>query len=122
MKRDPDLIRAILLAVEADSRCEILHLPSFPNNSRESVHFHVRLLVDKGLLKTPFPDRSVSQDWLCLRLTWEGYDLLDHIRDPAIWRTVKRSAGKVGSWSIETLAAIAKSVILAKVEALALAA
>ncbi len=105
MKRDPDLIRAILLAVEADSRCEILHLPSFPNNSRESVHFHVRLLVDKGLLKTPFPDRSVSQDWLCLRLTWEGYDLLDHIRDP-----------------IETLAAIAKSVILAKVEALALAA
>jgi hypothetical protein len=59
---------------------------------------------------------------MCLRLTWEGYDFLDHIRDPAIWRLVKRSATKVGSWSIETLAVIAKSMILAKVETLGLAA
>lgn len=122
MRRDSDLIRAILLAVEADDRCEILRLPHIEGFHPEAVHFHARLLVEKGLLQTALPNHSIRQPWMCLRLTWEGYDFLDHIRDPAIWRLVKRSATKVGSWSIETLAVIAKSMILAKMEALGLAA
>jgi hypothetical protein len=35
-----------------------------------------------------------------------------------VWRSIKRSAAKIGSWSIDTLAAIAKAMIIAKVEAL----
>nr|WP_083434486.1 DUF2513 domain-containing protein [Sphingomonas sp. Y57] len=122
MRRDSDLIRAILLAIEADDRCEVLRLPRIEGFSPEAVHFHVHLLIEKGLLQTALPDRSVRQPWMCLRLTWEGYDFLDHIRDPAVWRSVKRAARKVGSWSIETLAALAKAMILAKVEAMGLAA
>ena len=122
MKRDSDLIRAILLAIEADDRCEVLKLPEIEGFSDEAVHFHARLLVEKGFLRTYFPDRSGQQPWVCIRLTWEGYDFLEAIRDPLVWRKVKHSAAKVGSWSIETLAAIAKSVILAKVEALGIAA
>ncbi|ARR55301.1 hypothetical protein HY78_18570 [Rhizorhabdus wittichii DC-6] len=57
-----------------------------------------------------------------IRLTWEGYDLLDAIRDPAIWRSVKRAASKVGSWSIETLAALAKAMIVARMEGIGLTA
>ncbi|KQX19050.1 MULTISPECIES: DUF2513 domain-containing protein [unclassified Sphingomonas] len=122
MRRDSDLIRAILLAVEADDRCEVLRLPDIAGYTDEAVHFHARLLVEKGFLVTYFPDRTGRQPWVCIRLSWEGYDFLDAIRDPAIWRSVKRAAGKVGSWSIETLAAIAKTMIIAKVEALGLAA
>lgn len=122
MRRDSDLIRAILLAIEKDDRCEVLRLPDIDGYSDEAVHFHARLLVEKGFLKTFFPDRTGKQPWCCIRLTWEGYDFLDAIRDPVIWRSVKRAAGKVGSWSIETLAAIAKSMILARVEAIGLAA
>ena len=122
MKRDSDLIRAILLAVEADDRCELLRLPDIDGYSDEAVYFHARLLIEKGFLKTRFPDRSASQPWICIRLTWEGYDFVDNIRDPAVWRAVKRASSKVGSWSIETLAAIAKAMILARVEALGLAA
>lgn len=122
MLRDSDLIRAILLAIEADDRCEVLKLPDIAGYSDEAVHFHARLLVEKGFLKTYFPDRAGRQPWVCIRLTWEGYDFLDNIRDPAVWRSVKRASVKVGSWSIETLAAIAKAMILAKVDALGLAA
>jgi len=122
MRRDSDLIRAILLAIEKDDRCEVLRLPDIDGYIDEAVHFHARLLVEKGFLKTFFPDRTGRQPWVCIRLTWEGYDFLDAIRDPMAWRSVKRAAGKVGSWSIETLAAIAKAMILAKVEGLDLAA
>lgn len=122
MLRDSDLIRAILLAIEADDRCEVLKLPDIAGYSDEAVHFHTRLLVEKGFLKTYFPDRAGRQPWVCIRLTWEGYDFLDNIRDPAVWRSVKRASVKVGSWSIETLAAIAKTMILSRVDALGLAA
>lgn len=122
MRRDSDLIRSIMLAVEKDAHCEVLRLPAIEGYDDEAVHFHTRLLIEKGFLKTFFPDRSRVQPWTCIRLTWEGYDFLDAIRDPVVWRRVKHSAAKVGSWSIDTLAAIAKSVILARVEAMGLAA
>lgn len=122
MRRDSDLIRAILLAVEADERCEVLKVPDIDGYQDEAIYFHTRLLVEKGLLRTHFPDRVGREPWVCIRLTWEGYDFLDNIRDPAVWKAVKRSAGKVGNWSIDTLAAIAKAMILARLEALGLAA
>ena len=122
MRRDSDLIRSILLVIEQDAHCEVLRLPAIEGYEDEAVHFHTRLLIEKGFLSTYLPDRTVGQPWVCLRLTWEGYDFLDAIRDPVVWRSVKRAAGKVGSWSIETLAGIAKAMILAKVEALAIAA
>ncbi len=122
MKRDSDLIRAILLAVEADHRCEVLKVPDIPGHADEAVYFHTRLLIERGFLGTHFPDRAGNQPWICIRLTWEGYDFLDNIRDPVVWRAVKRASAKVGSWSIETLAAIAKTMILAKVEAMGVAA
>jgi len=122
MRRDSDLIRAILLAIEGDDRCEVLRLPSIEGYRDEAVHFHARLLIEKGFLKTHFPDRVGREPWVCIRLTWEGYDFLDNIRDPQVWRAVKRASVKVGSWSIDTLAAIAKAMILAKVDALGSAA
>lgn len=122
MRRDSDLIRAILLAIEKDDRCEVLRLPDIDGFDDEAVHFHARLLVEKGFLKTYFPDRTGRQPWVCIRLTWEGYDFLDNIRDPLIWRSVKHAAGKVGSWSIDTLAVIAKTMLVARLEALGLAA
>jgi hypothetical protein len=122
MRRDSDLIRAILLAVEADDRCEIFKLAELDGYPDGAVHFHTRLLVEKGFLATYFPDRTDQQPWVCIRLTWDGYDFLDNIRDPVMWRSVKRAASKLGSWSIETLAAVARAMILTKVEALGLAA
>ncbi len=118
MRRDSDLIRTILLSIEAEPRCEVFSLSRITGYEDEAVHFHTRLLVEKGFLHTYFPARSDDQPWLCIRLTWEGYDFLDAVRDPVIWRRVKQAAGRAGLWSIETLAAVARAMLIARVEAL----
>ena len=121
MKRDPDLIRTILLAVEAAPGCELLKLPPLAGYQLADVHAHVHLLLEAGLLRTPLPVRSEHQPWLVLRLSWAGYDFLDHVRDPQIWRLTKSGAAKLGSWSIETLGALAKAALLGKAAELGLA-
>jgi len=120
MRRDSDLIRAILLVIEADERSDVLCIPKIEGYDDDAIDCHTRLLVEKGFLNTYFPDRARGQPWVCIRLTWEGYDFLDNVRDPVVWRAVKRSAKKVGSWSIETLSAVAKAMILSRIDALGL--
>lgn len=78
------------------------------------------LLIDAGLA---FADGRCPRPraWVGVRLTWAGHDYLDGIRDPAIWRHTKRAAGKLGSWSLETVGAIARAAILARAESMGLA-
>lgn len=120
MRRDPDLIRTILLTVEASETGELLRLPPIEGHSSDAVHFHVRLLLEAGLLQTAMPNRGPQQDWIVLRLSWAGYDFVDHVRDPKVWRTTKAGAAKIGSWSLDTLSTLAKAAILAKAAALGL--
>lgn len=61
MRRDSDLIRAILLAIEADDRCEVFKLTEITGYADETVHFHTRLLIEKGFLKTFFPHQNERQ-------------------------------------------------------------
>ena len=45
-------------------------------------------------------------------LSWDGYDLLDSIRDDSVWKTVLERVGEVGgSVSVEILKAVAAQVI-----------
>jgi hypothetical protein len=117
MRRDPDLIRALLLAVEAADG-ELLHQPAVRGYDRRTVHFHVRLLLEAGYLSTALPDRSIRQDWILLRLSWSGYDFLDRVRDGEVWRGTKQVAAKLGSWSLETLGTIAREIVLTKARTL----
>jgi hypothetical protein len=120
MLRDSNLIRTILLAIEAADDAELLTMPRIPGHDRAEVHFHVRLLVEAGLAHAVAETRYRGRDWLALRLSWQGYDYLDSIRDPAVWRLVQRVAKRTGSWSIETLGAIAKATVIAKAQSLGL--
>lgn len=121
MKRDPDLLRDILLAIEASPSAELLRMPSVGNRNAASVRFHIRLLIEAGLVSGVPGVGRCDPDWFALRLSWQGYDYVDSIRDPAIWRLAKSAAGRTGSWSLETLGAVAKAAVLAKAESLGLA-
>jgi hypothetical protein len=107
--------------IEASQSAELLHMPNIDGHDRHTVHFHVQLLMQAGLIQAYAELRHPRRDWLALSLTWRGYDYLDTIRDPAIWRLVRRSLAKAGSWSIDTIAAVAKALVLAKVESVGLA-
>lgn len=83
MKRDTELFRTILLAVENDETAVergFIDL-DIPNHSREKVSEHVRLLREDGHINATDFSSWNAPDWKPVRLTSQGHDFLDSIRD-----------------------------------------
>lgn len=98
MKRDMDLVREILLAVEGGTL-------SFGDESepdrfghpRTVVLEHLHLMKQAGLVEVMGELLSGEVD---LRgLTWDGHDFLDTVRDPEVWKRTKEGASKMGGWT-----------------------
>jgi hypothetical protein len=88
MKRDVDLMRQLLLDMERhgpDCSIDALRNGS-PQEADERTRFHVRLLVDAGLVKeTDRPSAGLP----CVRLTNAGYEFVELCRSSARWREAK---------------------------------
>jgi hypothetical protein len=88
MKRDVDLIRQLLLEIERqgpDCSVDVLRNGA-PPEADERTRYHVRLLVDAGLVKEI--DRAAG-GFACVRLTNAGHEFLDLCRSGARWREAK---------------------------------
>ena len=119
MKRDMDLVREILLAIEAsddDPRAWIeLDLPG---RSKRELSYHVMLIHGAGLIEAD-DTCTVGEDgfeWQPKRLTYRGHEYLDTIRDPEIWRKTKEGGKKVGAFSLELMGDLAKGLIRKKIK------
>lgn len=111
MKRDMDVIRQILLAAEAHPEAYIYSFPTDVKASGQMLQEHLRMLRDAGFLDYEKTLAGARFGW---RLTWNGHEFIDEIRDPEIWRKTKEGADKVGSWSIKLLGEIASGFVRAK--------
>lgn len=112
MKRDMDLIREILLKMEADQG-----LDSIPNVDKKYLRYQIDLLTDANLVVfDTFHDTDISPALLQrMRMTWQGHEFLDSVRDPAIWRAVKEKVlAPAASWTFSVLLEIAKNEIRQK--------
>ena len=103
MKRDFELLRKLLLDIEGD----VVDVSSY---SKEQILYHKALLLEAGLADGPkahyssrefsdIPDRVIIR-----RLTWEGHNFIDAIRDEGRWQKAKewiRVGGKI--LTLETL-------------------
>ncbi|QIB50071.1 MULTISPECIES: DUF2513 domain-containing protein [Pseudomonas] len=111
MKLDKDLVREILLAVEASSPGESITL-SLENRTDQEISYHVLLLHEAGLLVGQ--DASVLADvfavWKAKRLTYKGHEFLDTVRDGEVWRRTKAGAEKAGVASLGLIFELGKSV------------
>ena len=109
MQRDWDLIRRILLAVEAEEQATGLGWIEFDEGelgdfSKEAVSYHVVLLGEAGLLDTIDASTGGGIDVRPRRLTWEGHEFLDKARENSTWEKAKRlAAEKAGSLSFAAL-------------------
>jgi len=91
MKRDMDLVREILLRVEANEKPTVPIAPfEIDGYPPEIVYHHVHLLDDAGLLTTL--GRPGMDQWFPKTLTWQGHDFLDAVRDPEVWAKTKQGA------------------------------
>jgi hypothetical protein len=115
MKRDMDLIRDLLLYIEEDpifdgARWMTPGTPSeigVPGRSLEEVAYHLTLMIEASLVRgqwgSPMPMVS--------RLTWEGHEFLDNIRDKGIWSATKKKIGGLQSVAMSVLVEVAKAEV-----------
>ena len=98
MKRDLDLIRDILLAIEASGGPMYLPLKVSPPRPPGEVALQVQLLKDAGYIVAEiFPIRkSLDMSGAIIRMTNSGYDYLDPVRDPKVWSQTKSVLEKIG--------------------------
>lgn len=111
MKLDHDIVREVLLAVEASDRPPLgwirLDLPDRPS---ELVSYHVELLAEAGFIQAHKLSDMSHYEWQPRRLTYQGHEFLDSVRDPEIWRRTKQGAATVGGGGLQLLFQIAKAV------------
>ena len=117
MKRDMDLVRNILLAFEQieDPQVSVSELKLKGLQwGNPNVGPHIVLVHDAGLIAEA-GERGPARE-KTYRLTWNGYEFLEAIRDPEVWAKTQQGAEKVGSSSIDVMDAIARGYIRAKLK------
>lgn len=112
MKRDLDLVRSILLSMEASDHGFAVTLPVVDGFTVEEVGYHVHLMGQAGLISvldnTTVVDKSPSA--LPLSITWAGHDFLDSVKDETLWNKAK-------SMVLKPAAGVAFEVLVAWVKA-----
>jgi hypothetical protein len=105
MKRDMDLVRLLLLeAEEAKNRIMTKRLADqeqFAEYDLPMIDHHVTIMDEAGLIKAYHEgDRARgTYGWSIMRLTWDGHEFLDTVRDPEIWRKTKSGAAAAGGYA-----------------------
>ena len=118
MRRNMDLLRALLLAVEGNDDPYALVNPRIEGHGEPEICHHIALLDDAGLITAR--DRSAIgiYFWSAGQLTWAGHEFLDLVRDDAVWAAVKRRVGAVaaGGLAFEILAEEARRELRRRID------
>jgi hypothetical protein len=113
MKLDPDLVRDVLLAIEASNENPLGWITlKIEGKSKSELAYHTLLLSEAGFIEaqdlcTIGPD---GFDWKPKRLTYQGHEFLNAIREKEIWRQTKEAAKKGGVEALGFLWEIGKAV------------
>ena len=102
MKRDNDYLRELLLRMEGSSESYCVtrrFLGMKPEDQKEP--YHLDLLCDARLVA------QVGND--AYRLTSEGHDFINAIRDPGKWQMTKEKAAEIGG---EVAIAVIKAIAI----------
>lgn len=119
MKRDMDLIRTILVKIEADPdyHGELRSISAaglgITGHTDTEVIYHVVMLIEAGFL-VGNTKMARAGAVVVSKLTWKGHELLDDIRDPEIWEKTKERAKAVAGIGLSFVWEIAKAEVKAK--------
>lgn len=118
MKLEIDLLRDLLIYVEekADRPMSDLEDITLDGWGESSIAYHVMIAEEAGLivaLISQWPDeqdpRVLKISYSVSRLTFNGHQFLESIRDPKYWNVVKTASKKVGNVTIGMLGSVAQS-------------
>lgn len=117
MKRDWDIIRDILLALERSPRPQALvTAESLAEHDEQAVAYNMLLLVDGGYAEGRFIHSSLGDGHIAaatlIRLTNAGHDLLHAVRQQSVWEKIKtKFAENSLDMSAELVIKVGKSII-----------
>jgi len=92
MKRDMDLVRDILLAIEEKNDPQEPVELRINGRFQPEVSYHLELLHEEGLIKAADWSTKDGHDWRAIGLTSQGHEVLNSIRDPRSWAATKSSS------------------------------
>lgn len=119
MKRNPDLIREILINLEEEqSAAPQMLIFARDGGEQETRARHVLLAEEAGLLThaAESPVNNLRYLFPSVRLTNAGYDFLDVIRTETGWTRLKARAAAAGGIGLQILVATAAAVVAEQVK------
>lgn len=99
MQRNMDLVRAILLRIEASPSGWAPDQFGMAGFTPEEVGYHAHIMMEDGLIEGVDVTHlgSKGPEAMLRSLTWKGHEFLDAARDLKRWGEAKAIIGKVGS-------------------------
>ena len=98
MKRDMDLVRQVLLQVEAQQGPLEWRVRS-EEDVPDPLLYHLELAIEAGLVEGKIREAGNRNNpygaWV-ERLTWEGHDFLDAVRNDTVWAKTKATMKEKG--------------------------
>ncbi len=110
MKRNWDTIRELLLETESLKPEAVIVLGDFDPERVYEISYHAELLEEAGLVHASISKTlgSGPTQFHIYRLTWQGHEFLDSIRNDSIWRKTKSTIiGKGGAMTFEIIKSVA---------------
>jgi hypothetical protein len=123
MKRDMDLVRDLLLEIEGHPEPTMWEGVDLTGRNEVAVIYHLNLLQQGGYVtatELSNPNTTLGYTLIDVGLTMAGHDFVDSVRDPEVFKKAKSGVEKVGSWTLQVFAEMAKGFALAKARDLGL--
>lgn len=109
MKRDMDLVRRILFALETQDDNSDLRFFKIDGVEGVTLSGHIHLMCEAGLIEASEQKNRAESNWTPRRVTWRGHEFLDAIRNDTLWSKVKEAVlEKTGGLALSALEACAK--------------
>lgn len=111
MKRDMDLIRKILFEVEkapysGPNRIDL----EIEGYSWEDISHHVLLLWEAEFIEGAEASGR-GREYKPIRLTWDGHEFLEAVKDDTRWAKVKNAMGKAGGFVYQIAMSVATTLL-----------
>ncbi|MEH2517658.1 hypothetical protein V1279_003231 [Bradyrhizobium sp. AZCC 1610] len=121
MKRDLDLVREIMLALENSPQLNgrafregyASEFAKLEGHNDDVLAYHMMLIIDEGWIDGEY--RRTSGQFVLTRITADGHDFLDSTRQPDIWAKAKSIAKSSGAETLRFAWDIAKSIAKAEI-------
>lgn len=104
MKLDMEIVRGILLAMEAHPHGFAPPTIELDGYTQEQIGYHVMLMAQAGLVEghSTTHHGSRSPSWAARNLTWAGHQFIEAAREESRWQKAKTQVkDKTGALSFE---------------------